>query len=611
MPTLPRKAGLKAALFSALLLTACQPEQQPQPPPPPADDVAVRANEFFEAAYDAGLALSPMSQSYLGIKDDYDKWDDFSDQSSQQWLDLLTGQRDELVGSIDVEGLPQQERLSYELFLRDVEKAEQGFPFRFHNYPVNQMGGYQQSLPAFMINIHRVDDLADANAYVARLEKWETAFDQIIEGLRMRAEKGIVAPRFVYPYVLQDSRNVISGRTFDDSDEDSTLLADFKAKIQPLDLAAADQIALIERAERALLNQVRPAYEKLIATVEALQQRATDDDGAWKFPDGDAYYQLALEQMTTTDLTADEIHQLGLDEVARIHDEMRTIMGQVEFQGSLQDFFAFMRDDPQFYYEDTAEGRAAYLAAAEQLIRAMEADLDQVFISKPKAPLTIKAVEPFREKSAGKAFYQRPAPDGSRPGTYYANLYRMGDMPTYQMEALAYHEGIPGHHLQIAVAQELTGIPRFRRFGGYTAYVEGWGLYSELLPKEMGRYENPYSDFGRLAMELWRACRLVVDTGIHAKRWPRQQAIDYLAQNTPNPQGDIVKAIERYIVMPGQATAYKIGMLKILELRQRAAQALGERFDIRLFHEAVLGSGPLPLTVLETRIDSYIAAAAP
>jgi uncharacterized protein (DUF885 family) len=237
----------------------------------------------------------------------------------------------------------------------------------------------------------------------------------------------------------------------------------------------------------------------------------------------------------------------------------------------------------------------------------MKARLDTLFLVKPQADLVVKAVEPFREKSAGKAFYQRPAPDGSRPGTYYANLYTMKAMPVYQMEALAYHEGIPGHHMQIAIAQELQGIPKFRRFGGYTAYTEGWGLYAELIPKEIGLYDNPYSDFGRLAMELWRACRLVVDTGIHAKKWTREEAINYLKLNTPNPESDIVKAIERYIVMPSQATAYKVGMLKILELRERAKETLGEKFDIREFHDAVLKQGPLPLTVLEGQVDIWIA----
>ncbi|MDX1391996.1 MAG: DUF885 domain-containing protein, partial [Rheinheimera sp.] len=306
---------------------------------------------------------------------------------------------------------------------------------------------------------------------------------------------------------------------------------------------------------------------------------------------------------------AEYIHQLGLDEVARIHDEMRAIMTQTGFDGDLKAFFNFMQTDPQFYYPETEAGKAAYLAQATAVIDDMRTRLDQLFLVKPKADLIVKAVEPFREKSAGKAFYQRPSMDGSRPGIYYANLYRMSDMPKYELEALAYHEGIPGHHMQLAIAQELEGIPKFRRFGGYTAYNEGWGLYTELLPKEIGLYQDPYSDFGRLAMELWRACRLVVDTGIHAKKWTREQAIAYLLENTPNTPTAVEKAIERYIVMPSQATAYKIGMIKILELRQKAKTALGEKFDIRAFHSTLLKNGPVPLDVLELLVDEYIASA--
>ena len=306
-------------------------------------------------------------------------------------------------------------------------------------------------------------------------------------------------------------------------------------------------------------------------------------------------------------MTADQIHELGLQEVARIHDQMRDIMAEVEFEGDLQAFFAFMRDpESPFYYPNTDEGRARYLAEATAMIDAMEARLPEVFSRQPEASLIVKAVEPFREKSAGKAFYQRPSPDGSRPGTYYANLYRMEDMPTYQMEALAFHEGLPGHHMQIAIAQELDGIPSFRRFGGYTAYSEGWGLYSEYFPKEMGFYEDPYSDFGRLAMELWRAARLVVDTGLHSKKWSREQAVQYLINNTPNPPGDCQKAIDRYIVMPGQATAYKVGMLKILELRETARTELGEAFDIRDFHDVIIEQGPVPLAVLEDLVTEWI-----
>jgi uncharacterized protein (DUF885 family) len=297
-----------------------------------------------------------------------------------------------------------------------------------------------------------------------------------------------------------------------------------------------------------------------------------------------------------------------LREVDRIHAEMRDIMTAVEFDGDLQEFFSFMRTDPQFYYPTTEAGKARYLSEATDLINVMKGRLDEVFLRQPQAELEVRAVEAFREQSAGKAFYSAPASDGSRPGYYYANLFDMNQMPIYQMEALAYHEGIPGHHMQIAIAQELEGVPQFRKYGRFTAYSEGWGLYSEFLPKEMGFYSDPYSDFGRLAMELWRAGRLVVDTGLHHKRWSREEAIDYLKDNTPNPEGDITKAIERYIVMPGQATAYMIGKIKIVELRERAKEELGDAFDIREFHDVIIASGPVPLNIMEERVDAYIAA---
>jgi len=271
----------------------------------------------------------------------------------------------------------------------------------------------------------------------------------------------------------------------------------------------------------------------------------------------------------------------------------------------LQEFFTHLKTDPKFVYEDSDEGRAAYIRDAAAMIDTMEASLGDYFSFEPATKLEVRAVEAFREKSAGKAFYNRPAMDGSRPGIYYANLYKITDMPKYQMEALAYHEGIPGHHMQFAVTQKLD-IPKFQRFSQATAHSEGWGLYSEYLPKEMGFYEDPYSDFGRLAMELWRAARLVVDTGLHHKKWSREEAIDYLLTNTPNPENDCVKAIERYIVMPGQATAYKIGMNKILELREMSKQKLGEKFDIKEYHDVVLGSGPVPLSILEAQVNRWV-----
>jgi uncharacterized protein (DUF885 family) len=379
-------------------------------------------------------------------------------------------------------------------------------------------------------------------------------------------------------------------------------------KVNQLDIDDNTKAALKKQANQALLTSVKPAYEGLIAFLKAQKERANSDHGVWKFPDGEAFYNMALKRTTTTDLTSDEIHNIGLSEVARIHNEMEVIKNQVGFEGTLQEFFEFMKTDKQFYYPATQEGKDAYLAEAVHLIDSMKTRLDEIFITKPKADIMVKAVEPFREQSAGKAFYQRPAANGTRPGIYYANLYDMESMPIYQMEALAYHEGIPGHHMQLAIQQELEGIPMFRKFGGYTAYTEGWGLYSEFIPKEMGFYSDPYSDFGRLAMELWRACRLVVDTGIHAKKWTREEGIKYYTDNTPNAEFDAISMVERHIVMPSQATAYKIGMLKILELREKAKDAMGDKFDIREFHEVVISHGAIPLDVLEEFVVDYISS---
>ena len=327
------------------------------------------------------------------------------------------------------------------------------------------------------------------------------------------------------------------GAPFDDSGEASTLLADLNKKLNALDADDGVKEDLRARGISALRQSVQPAYEALIAMFEEQQTTASNDDGAWKLPEGDVYYGIQLARMTTTDMSASEIHDLGLSEVSRIHGEMNVIKDSVGFEGSLQDFFVHMREDPEgrFSYPNTDEGREQYLAEATAIIDDMRGRLDELFYTKPKAELIVKRVEPFRERAAGKAFYQRPAPDGSRPGIYYANLYNMADMPIYQMAALAYHEGIPGHHMQLAISQELENTPSFRKYGGFTAYTEGWGLYSEYVPKEMGLYSDPYSDFGRLAMELWRAARLVVDTGLHDKKWTREEAIEYLLTNTPNP----------------------------------------------------------------------------
>ena len=603
-----RFARVPATLLIALLLFATHQPLAAQEDTASAT-ASEKANEFFETAFKNRLARSPMFQARLGIKDNYSKWDDLSEAYTQETHELIVSQLETAKRTLAYDKLDAATRLSFDLFVDSSERQIRAHEFRYHSYPLNQMYGWQSTVPAFLINIHRITDESDAKAYVARLRGVEELFNQVIDMVNARAERGVIPPKFVFGYVISDCENMLKGKPFDESGEDNTLLADFKKKVIELDMSDEKKLELVDSAQRAIAENVGTGYRNMIAAAKALEAKATTDDGAWKFPDGAAYYKNRLEDMTTTGLSASEIHEIGLVEVGRIHDEMRAIMEAVGFEGTLGEFFVHLRDDPKFYYEESDAGREAYLKEATAIIDNMKGRLDELFITKPKADMIVKRVEAFREKSAGKAFYERPAPDGSRPGTYYANLYRMADMPIYQMEALAYHEGVPGHHMQIAIAMELENFPSFRKHLRYTAYTEGWALYTEFIPKEMGLYSDPYSDFGRLAMELWRACRLVVDTGIHDKKWTREKAIDYLVTNTPNPEGDAIKAIERYIVMPGQATAYKIGMLKIIELRENARADLGDDFDIRGFHDTLLTSGPVPLTILEVLVDRWVGQA--
>ena len=568
--------------------------------------INARLDLWFEEKFQEELRRSPMFMAQMGMKERADEWDDPSRVFALEGLDRTRQSLEDLKSNFDFESLDPDRQLSYRLFVEQSENALEGAKWWYHNYPFNQMFGAQSGIPTFMLNYHSIENEKDAQNYIARLNGIEDYLGGILKVSKASAAKGIMPPKFVYDHVIRDAKNVVTGAPFDDGDY-NLLLNDFRNKVEKLDLDKDAKEDLYSGAIDALTNAVGPAYDALIAEMEAQQAKTTTDDGAWKLPDGADFYAYRLNRMTTTDMSADEIHELGLKEVERIHGEMRNIMKKLKFKGDLQEFFKFLINDPKQTYPDSDEGREQYLSDATDMIETMKKEIDSVFIKKPKADLIVKRVEAFREKSAGKAFYNRPAPDGSKPGMYYANLYKISDMPKYQMEALAYHEGIPGHHMQIAIAQELEGIPKFRKFGGVTAYTEGWGLYSEYLPKEMGFYEDPYSDFGRLAMELWRAARLVVDTGLHDKKWSREKAIEYLTTNTPNPENDCIKAIERYIVMPGQATAYKIGMLKILELRENAKTRLGDKFDIREFHDVVLASGAVPLNILEENVDAWMA----
>jgi uncharacterized protein (DUF885 family) len=610
------KSTLLVLAISSSLLTACSEQSSPDTSKQPSKDAentsavkamseSDKANQLFDTIFDEGVLRSPMMQTYLGIKTDYDKWDDLSEENTSKEL-AFTKANLQRVKNINSSKLDEQTLISYSLLVQKLENEISDHKWRFHNYPVNQMFGLHSSVPAFLINQHSITNVKEAQDYIARVQEAKTLLEQLTIQLKLRAELGIIAPKFVFPHVIRDSKNILAGAPFEKG-TDSTILADFSKKVDKLEISAEEKNTLLTDVKTALISSIKPGYEQLVSYLEVLEKKADDRDGAWKFPDGEAFFNNALQRTTTTDLTANEIHQTGLSEVDRIHGEMRAIMEKVGFEGELSEFFEFMRTDKQFYYAADEAGKQRYLDEAVALIDDMEGRLDSLFLTKPKAKLKVKAVEAFREQSSGKAFYQQPAPDGSRPGVYYANLYDMEAMPTYQMAALAYHEGIPGHHMQIAIKQELTNIPKFRKFGGYTAHTEGWGLYSEMIPKEIGLYQDPYSDFGRLAMELWRACRLVVDTGIHTQKWTRAQGIEYYVTNTPNAKSDAVKMVERHVVMPSQATAYKIGMLKIIELREHAKVALGDKFDIREFHDVVLRNGPVPLNVLAQLVDTYIA----
>jgi uncharacterized protein (DUF885 family) len=594
----PSTAILSTALV--LLATAgCTPATVATAPQSPAASAPAGADlaQFFDNYDEAQLSLSPQGKAYRGIRDaDYGKWNDPSDDAEVASHTLQQATAAAMRASFDPAKLSAEEALSFELFNAQAARAERLFPFRDDEYIFDQMNGAQSQMPAFLINIHRVANVAEAEAYVERIRGMGPVLDALSAESARRAKKGVQPPKWVYAYVISDIENLMK--------PDNAVIEDIGAKVGKLDIGAGEKTRLTDAAKAAWAESAGPAYGRLLAEMKRQQAVAPTQDGIWRLPDGKAYYAALLANYTTTDMTAAQIHALGLSEVARIHGEMKKIMAQVGFKGTLREFFEHLRTSPQYYYTT----REDYLADVDAKVKAMEARLPAFFHTLPKAHLQVKAVEAFREKSAGKAFYQSPSPDGSRPGTYYVNLYDLRDMSKTELEALAYHEGIPGHHLQRAVQTELTGLPPFRRFGGFTAYTEGWGLYSEELAKDMGAYTDPYSDFGRLGMELWRACRLVVDTGIHDKRWSREEAIQYLKDNTPNPDGDIEKAIERYIVYPGQATAYLIGKLKIMELRTRAQAALGDRFDYRDFHDVVLKSGPVPLDILERRVDAWIAA---
>lgn len=506
--------------------------------------------------------------------------------------------------SYDDESLSEADRLSKEIAMYLLNFAKNSEQFRYHNYPVNQLFGIQNGYPSFMEAQHQIKSAEDVENYLSRLMLVKRKFDQELEGIKLREEKGIIPPAFVIERVLEEMTSFVNKPI-----EENILYSSLAKKMtESSDISTQQQTEFLAKAKTNIADYVHPAYQALIDYFTKLKTKATDDDGFWRLPNGEQAYASALQFFTTTDYSPQYIHEVGLKEVARIQSEIMAILESQNYDVSNGFTFAIdaLAAEESFYYEDSDEGRAQILKDYQTILDEIDVGLDSAFRIRPKAGMEVVRIPEFKEKTAPGAYYQQPAIDGSRPGRFFANLYDIKATPKYSMRTLAYHEGIPGHHFQIAVAMELEGLPLFRMFSPFTAYVEGWALYSEYLAWEMGFQDDPFDNIGRLQAELFRAVRLVVDTGIHYKKWTREQAIDYMKANTGMAQTDVVSEIERYIVMPGQATSYKVGMMKILALREKAKIALGDKFDLRDFHDVVLKNGAVPLDILERFVDAYI-----
>ena len=529
------------------------------------DAETARLNEWFEEKFEEQLAFSPIQQTFLGRKTDNDKIDDFSEEAQDAQLDWQRQTVADLKANFDYDKLTDEAQISYDIWVYQLEQNEAAVPFRTNTYVFNQMFAVHAFLPQLLITFHRVDTADDLDAYVSRIREAARGMNQLIVLSKRNAETGVRPPRFSFEIVTEQAKGIITGAPFDDSETDSSVWADFKTEVATLldkgdiDQARADELEAAARD--ALTTDFKAAYEALIAWQEEDIVNTPDvATGVGSLPNGEAYYNERLANNTTTKLTADEIHDIGMREVERLRGEMEAIKDLVGFEGSLQEFFAYLRDtkdDPKLYFPNTDEGRQAYIDEATAAIENLKGVLPDYFGILPKADLEVRRVEAFREQDGAAQHYFPGTPDGSRPGIYYAHLSDMKSMPRRELEVIAYHEGLPGHHMQISIAQELENVPTFRTQAGFTAYSEGWGLYSEWLAKEMpGTYEDPYSEFGRLGSEMWRAIRLVVDTGLHAKGWTEDEALQFFLENAAAPEPQARSEVRRYIVIPGQATAY-------------------------------------------------------
>ena len=564
---------------------------------------------FFERAFIQFLLEDPEAVSSLGIFEQlgYKGFDGMlTDVSPAHEQKLAQMARDDLatLRGYDRASLSPAHQLSYDVLEWFLQDLVEGQHWLFYDYPVNQLFGVQSSTPDFMVQIHPIGDQRDVRNYISRLTAFDRKFQQLLQGLRLRQSKGIVPPKFVIERVLVEMRAFIAVPP-----RENILYTNLRAKMAGLPAVPASvRATLLAQAQAAIEHSVYPAYARLIDYFTELQPQVTEDYGVWKLPDGNRYYDHLIRSHTTTSLDAEQVHNIGLSEVARIEAQLDGILkSQGLAQGTIGERITRLNAESALQYSNDAVGRAACISDYQRYIDAMVRGLGPDFASPPQLNIKVQRVPQFKEQTAPGAYADTGSLDGSRPGVFYVNLRDMRDIWKYQMRTLAYHEAVPGHQLQGVIAQRLSGVPTFRKVLPFTAYDEGWAVYAERLGWEMGFENDPLDNLGRLQAEMFRAVRLVVDTGIHRKHWTREQAIAYMQEKTGMAQSEVVSEIERYFVLPGQALAYKIGMLKILQLRARAQAQLGAAFDIRRFHGVVLGSGSLPLTILEKQVDAWIA----
>ncbi len=575
-----------------------------------------KLNAWFEDKFEQELMLSPTSLTILGRSERQDEIDEYSERAYDAQIALKKANLKELRSKFDYAKLTDDAKISYDLWTYLSDQAIAAYEFRYNRYVFEQMNAVHSFFPQLLIALHKVETGEHMLQYLKRISASGTALDQLILVSKKIAEKGVRPPYFAFEAVIDESTKIISGAPFGDG-ADSAIWADAKAKINGLieqnELTQSEADDLTNKIKKALIENFKPAYERVIAWQQADRVNASEQAlGASALPNGLAFYNERLANQTTTDLSADEVHNIGLLEVARLRGEMEVVKEEFGFAGSLQEFFVFLRDtkdDERLYYPDTDAGRQAYIDDATAAINKIKKVLPDYFGILPKADMVVKRVEAFREQDGAAQHYSSSTPDGSRPGVYYAHLSDMTAMPKRELEVIAYHEGLPGHHMQIAISLELDDVPTFRKQSYLNAYGEGWALYSEWLAKQMpGTYQDPLSEFGRLGSEMWRAIRLVVDTGLHAKGWTEAKAIAYFKENSAITGEQAQSEVRRYLTLPGQATGYKIGMLKIQELRALAEQQLGDKFDIKAFHDVILGGGALPMVILERRVNTWIAS---